>query len=211
MAQAVARSRLFGFSESGLVTLMLLCQSLGIHPIRAVQRYSIIQRKPAMKSDAMLSDFQQIGGTCKWLTGSTDCEKAEAVFTHPVHVPDGQTVKFTIEDAKRAKLLTPDSGWEKYPASMLRARVVPSGIRMVAPGIVAGLYTPEEVTDFALSRPRLALPPRNPHRKSRRLRSAIGHPRQRRRPPQMSVLPGTARNSRCGCSTTWSDTVSPTS
>jgi hypothetical protein len=149
MAQAVARSRLFGLTESELVTLMLLCQSQGIHPIKAVQRYSVIQGKPAMKSDAMLADFQQIGGTVKWLTDSQDCEKAEAVFTHPTYAPEGQTVSFSLEDAKRAKLLKPDSGWEKYPSAMLRARVISAGIRMVAPGVVAGLYVPEEVVDFA--------------------------------------------------------------
>jgi hypothetical protein len=149
MAQAVVKSRLFNYDEAQLVTLMLIAQSQGIHPIKAAMRYSVIQGKPAMKADAMLSDFQTIGGTCKWITESSDCEKAEAIFTHPVHAPDGQTVRFTVEDARRAKLLKPDSGWEKYPASMLRARVVSSAIRMVAPGIVAGLYTPEEVADFA--------------------------------------------------------------
>jgi hypothetical protein len=149
MAQAVARSRLFGFAESELVTLMLLCQSQQLHPIKAVQRYSVIQGKPAMKSDAMLADFQQIGGSVKWVSESGDCESAEAIFTHPVHCPEGQTVTFTLEDARRAKLIKPDSGWEKFPSAMLRARVVSAGIRMVAPGIVAGLYTPEEVADFA--------------------------------------------------------------
>jgi hypothetical protein len=149
MASALARSRLFAYDEAQLIALMLIAQSQGIHPVKVALRYSIIQGRPAMKADAMLADFQQIGGSVKWVSESGDREKAEAIFNHAIHCPEGQTVSFTLEDAKRAKLIKADSAWEKFPASMLRARVVSSGIRMIAPGIIAGIYTPEEVADFA--------------------------------------------------------------
>jgi hypothetical protein len=147
MAASVAKSRLFGLDEAQAFTLMLLAQSEGIHPIKAVQRYHVIQGRPAMKADAMLADFQRIGGTVEWLTESDDREKCEAVFRHPVHAPSGKTIRFGMNDAKAAGLAGKDV-WKQYPASMLRARVTSIGIRMIAPGIVAGLYTPEEVGDF---------------------------------------------------------------
>lgn len=147
MAAAVAKSRLFGLDEAQAFTLMLLAQSEGTHPIKAVQRYHVIQGRPAMKADAMLADFQRLGGTVEWLTESDDREKCEAVFRHPVHAPNGKTIRFGMNDAKAAGLAGKDI-WKQYPASMMRARVVSIGIRMIAPGIVAGLYTPEEVGDF---------------------------------------------------------------
>lgn len=147
MADRVAKSRLFGLDASQAFTLMLLCQAEGIHPVKAVQRYHVIQGRPAMKADAMLADFLRIGGTVKWITESDDREKCEAIFTHPKYAPEGKSVRFNMADAKSAGL-TGNSTWQKYPANMLRARVVSNGVRMIAPGIVAGLYTPEEVQDM---------------------------------------------------------------
>ena len=147
MADRVAKSGLFGLNPAQAFTLMCLCQAEGIHPIKAVQRYHVIQGRPAMKADAMLADFLRIGGTVKWVTESDDRDKCEAIFTHPKFAPDGKSVRFGIVDAKTAGL-TGNPTWQKYPANMLRARVVSTGVRMIAPGIVAGLYTPEEVADF---------------------------------------------------------------
>src|SRR5207253_3013162 len=39
--------------------------------------------------------------------------------------------------------------WKNYPRQMLTARVISEGIRTVLPGVVAGVYTPEENQDFA--------------------------------------------------------------
>ncbi len=147
MAASVAKSRLFGLDEAQCFTLMLLAQSEGIHPIKAVQRYHVIQGRPAMRADAMLADFQKLGGTVEWLTESDDREKCEAVFRHGKHAPDGKTIRFGMSDAKAAGLANKDI-WKAYPSSMLRARVVSIGIRMIMPGIVAGLYTEEEAGSF---------------------------------------------------------------
>ncbi|MBK8184776.1 MAG: hypothetical protein IPK63_18615 [Candidatus Competibacteraceae bacterium] len=49
--------------------------------------------------------------------------------------------------AKRANLAGKDL-WKQYPRAMLRARVISEGIRTVYPGVLSGMYTPEEVRDF---------------------------------------------------------------
>jgi hypothetical protein len=41
------------------------------------------------------------------------------------------------------------SGWAKFPAEMLRARVISKATRMLDPRITQGRYTPEEVADFS--------------------------------------------------------------
>lgn len=147
MAEQVSRSKLFGLDPAQAFTLMCLAQSEGIHPIKAVQRFHVIQGRPSMKSDAMLADFLRIGGTVKWVTESDDKERCEAIFKHPQFAPEGKAVRFSMADAKMAGL-TGNANWQKYPSNMMRARVISSGVRMIAPGIVAGLYTPEEVQDF---------------------------------------------------------------
>jgi hypothetical protein len=144
MARAVAQSRLFGLDESQAITLMLLAQAKGIHPIQAVERYHVIQGRPAMKADAMLADFFASGGTVDW--GQHDHQKCEGTFTAP-GVKSPVPIAWTIEDAKKADLLK-NPMWAKYTRQMLRARVISEGIRMTMPGIIAGIYTPEEVADF---------------------------------------------------------------
>lgn len=153
MADRVAKSKLFGLDQSQAFTLMLLCQAEGIHPVKAVQRYHVIQGRPAMKADAMLADFLRVGGTVEWVTESDDREKCEAIFRHATFAPKGKAVRFSVADAKVAGLLG-NPTWQKYPANMLRARVISNGVRMIAPGIVAGLYTPEEVQDIAEDEPK---------------------------------------------------------
>jgi hypothetical protein len=145
-AQYVARSGLFGVKRvEEAVSLMLLSQAEGVHPMRAVQEYHIINGRPALRADAMLARFLRAGGKVEWHALSN--ERAEATFSHP----QGGSVRiaWTLEDAKRAGLLGKNGGnWEKYPRAMLRARVVSEGVRTVYPGVAVGVYTPEEVADF---------------------------------------------------------------
>lgn len=145
MAAAVCKGGLFSSiaSPEAALTLMLICQSEGIHPIQALKRYHIIKGRPSMRSDAMLAEFQRQGGSVEWLERTdTACK---AIFSHP---QGGKCpVDWTIEMARNAGLLGNDT-WKKYPRQMLTARAISEGIRTVLPGVVAGIYTPEEVADM---------------------------------------------------------------
>ncbi len=145
MAKSVSRSRLFGLDESQAFTLMMLAESKGLHPIQAVERYHVIKRRPSMKADAMLAEFQRHGGVVEWIT--YDTTKCEAIFEAP-NVKTPTKVSWTIDDARKAGLVDKDGMYVKYPRQMLRARVISEGVRMTMPGIILGIYTPEEVNDF---------------------------------------------------------------
>lgn len=153
-AEYVVRSRLFGVkTKEEAVALMLIAQAEGVHPMRAVQEYHIINGRPALRADAMLSRFLIAGGRVEWHEISD--ARVEATFSHP----QGGTARiaWTLEDAKRAGLLDkPGGNWSKYPRAMLRARVISEGVRTVYPPIVVNLYTPEEVVFFDDSEPQAA-------------------------------------------------------
>lgn len=146
LAQAMAKSRLFPSAQTleNALALMLLCQSEGIHPAQAVRRFHVINGTVAMRADAMLAEFQARGGKVQWI--HSDATMAKASFEHP----QGGKLEFAyhIDEAKAAGLVRPGSGWSKFPSAMLRARCISGAIRMVLPGIVCGVYTPEEVLDF---------------------------------------------------------------
>jgi hypothetical protein len=92
----------------------------------------------------MLARFQQAGGSVQW-TERTD-KACAATFAHP---QGGKCdIRWTLDDAKRAGLLSGKSNWNQYPRQMLSARVVSEGVRAVFPGVLGGFYTPEEVSQF---------------------------------------------------------------
>ena len=72
MAQHVAASGMFGLNQSQAFTLMLLCESEGLHPIQAVRRYHIIQGRPTMRADAMLAEMLARGWIVVWADESLD-------------------------------------------------------------------------------------------------------------------------------------------
>ena len=144
MAEVAAKSKMFGFKNSEeAMAIMLLCQAESLHPAVAMRDYHVIQGRPALKVDAMLARFQQAGGSVQWKV-YTDAE-VTGTFSHP----QGGTldVTWTMEQAKRIGITSKDN-WRNYPRAMLRARCLSEGIRAVYPGVVVGVYTPEEVQDF---------------------------------------------------------------
>lgn len=144
MSVAFAKSGFFGYKNSSeAFSLMCIAQANGLHPAKAAERYHIIQGRPAMKADAMLSCFQEAGGKVRWLRrAETECR---LWLSHP---QGGELeVCWTIERAKKAGL-TDKSIWRQYPTQMLSARCVSEGVRAVFPACLCGMYTPEEVIDF---------------------------------------------------------------
>ena len=145
MGRVMAASKLFGIqNEQQAIALMLLCQSENMHPAVAMRDFHIISGRPAMKADAMLSRFKAAGGRVKW--NHYEDDRVSATFT----APDGDsiTVDWTPERVKRAQL-GGNSMHQKFPRQMLKARCISEGIRAVYPGVLSGLYAPEEVREFA--------------------------------------------------------------
>lgn len=150
IAEEASKSRLFGLDKSQAFTLGLLAQARGLNPVEAFLRYHVIQGRPAMKSEAMLAEFQRYGGNVEWVVSNGD--ECRAIFKHPKHAPKGFEVHVTLKELKESgvamaggRLKDP---YRQYPAQMLRARCVSQGVRAVDPGVILGCYTPEEIGDM---------------------------------------------------------------
>jgi hypothetical protein len=144
MAKAIAESKLFGIqTPAQALALGLLCQAEGRHPAEAARDYHIISGKPSLKSEAMLARFQQAGGKVEWHDYTH--ESVSGTFTHP----QGGSLKvsWTMQDATRAGL-TGNPTWKKFPRQMLKARCISEAVRGIFPGVLSGLYAPEEVGEF---------------------------------------------------------------
>jgi hypothetical protein len=143
MAKIGVESNFYGFKKSEALVLMLIAQSEGKHPATVFSQYHVIQGRPALKSDAMLARFQQAGGKVEWHTHTN--EKVSATFIHPQG--GSLTVDWDMQRAKEAGLTGKDN-YKKFPRQMLRARVISEAVRAVYPGVLQGMYTPEEVGEF---------------------------------------------------------------
>lgn len=149
LGEIIAYSGLFGCTkkEQGQV-LAMQCLVEGKPPLELAKTYHMIDGKLSMKADVMLARYLLSGGSVKWLERSNDRVKAE--WTHR-----GNTVviEHTFEEHKASGNALGKDGklkdnWRKTPRQMLTARVISEGVRLLAPEINFGIYTPEEVADF---------------------------------------------------------------
>jgi hypothetical protein len=146
MAKQVVESRLFPVkSESEAITLFLLCQAEGLHPMRALRMFDIIQGRPAIKPKALLASLGERGGHVEWM--QNDDQACIGKF-YGKACPEGVVVKFDVEDAKKAGLLNKPGPWQQYRADMLRHRCTGRGVDMADPGAAFGLYSTPVVQDF---------------------------------------------------------------
>lgn len=125
--------------------LALACMCKGVDPFELQQDYHIIDGKLSMRADTMLAKFRERGGKHRWIKDGTDGITAELELTDR----DGNKIvsKFDIDKAKAAGYVKDGSQWKKRPDQMLRARCTSDGIRMIAPEVNSGRYTPEELDD----------------------------------------------------------------
>ena len=147
MGDWIAHSGMFGCvkPEQGYV-LALECIASRMTPLSWKRENHLINGNITMKSESMLSGLMNAGWDIDWI--QFDAIAAIADFSKGVKKV---RVAFTSDDAKQAGLLPAKagSGWAKFPAEMLRARVISKATRMLDPRITQGRYTPEEVADFS--------------------------------------------------------------
>jgi len=150
MGEMIWASGMFGCvkPEQGMV-LAMQCLAEGKAPLELAKTYHIIEGKLTMRADAMLGRYLTTGGKVKWLVRS-DTE-VRAIWSK-----DGNDVEIasTLEEFKNNGIALSAKGglkdnWRKFPKQMLTARNVSEAVRLLAPQIISGIYTPEEVSDFS--------------------------------------------------------------
>lgn len=131
-------------NENQLFTLMLISQAEGIHPIKALQEYDIINGKPCPKTTTIVSRFLDCGGSIEIIDLTDKIVKAK--FAHPKGVT--VTIEWTIEMARNAGYTNNDT-WKKTPRAMLRSRCMSEGIRTCYPSVLSGMHTADEMQDVS--------------------------------------------------------------
>jgi hypothetical protein len=145
-----AKSAMFGCDkvEQGMV-LAMACMTERKSPIELKRTYHLQNGELSMRADAMLAEFHKLGFKSKVLARTSENASVELTTYYPA------VFSFSWEEAQKEPFVfTKDGKIKKNYATprtrmqMLWARVISDGVRTMAPQIVAGTYTPEEVSDF---------------------------------------------------------------
>ena len=147
--QILAQSGIFGEINPAVgLTIATHLYQTNTTPIEFAANYDIVSGHPTRKAKSLLAELVAKVGSYS-IDVYTDTEVAITISSGSL------TRRFatTIKDAEAAGLTRDNKGrvktmWLRFPRRMLFARTVSEGIGVVAPGVNAGLYTPEEVSDF---------------------------------------------------------------
>lgn len=115
---------------------------LGLGPVYSMQRLYMIEGKLGMAAETMGALIKRSGKYNYVVVKHTDQECSIDFFEGQQKV---YTSTFTMKDAQRANLVKPNGGWAKYPRALLFSRALSQGARIVAPDMIGGAYTEEEL------------------------------------------------------------------
>ena len=151
LGEWICRSGMFGADRPEQGNLLALqCIVERKPPLELAKHYHVIQGRLSLRADAMLALYRERGGKVIWKQFDANGAKAQWIY-------DGNDIElaYTADDAKAAGFLPArgGSGWAKFPAEMMRARLISKAVRMLCPEVVTGTYTPEEIADFAQPSP----------------------------------------------------------
>lgn len=144
VASALFKSGMFPNvkNEAGAFSVILLGRELGIGAMTALQNVAIIKGKFSCSAQ-----LQQARAVRRGVT--FDILRLDNEGCHLKLSKNGKSAEFSFnkEDAERAGLIRPDSGYVKYPSDMYFCRAMTKGLRKIDPECVLGLYTVDEVTE----------------------------------------------------------------
>lgn len=148
IAPAMHASRFFGVnSPEQAMAIMISGYELGLGFAASFEFIKPIQGKPSLTPRGALA-LILASPLCAGLKIEDLVDKGQLQLCRVwMKRTDGfeHTIEFSMDDAKRAGLVRFDSGWEKYPANMLRWRAVGFCADVVFPDVIGGLKRADEL------------------------------------------------------------------
>jgi hypothetical protein len=148
----VAKSKMFPevTDQAKAVVAILAGRELGIAPMASLRGIHVIKGKVEVGAGLLAAMIKASGKYNYKVATLPENEEKECLLLWSENIGGTWTLvghsKFTIEDARRAKLIKPDSNWEKFPRAMLFARALTEGQRKHCPDIAIGaVYAEGEI------------------------------------------------------------------
>lgn len=139
-------SRLFAAygSPEAIFSIVLAGRELGLGTLASLRGFHIIEGKPTLSADLLRALVMRSGDAEYFTPVERTAEKATWTTKRKTD-PAPVTLTFTIDEARSARLIRPNSQWEKGPADMLAKTASAKLCRLVYPELGFGLYAPAEL------------------------------------------------------------------
>jgi len=148
IAPVMKDSRLFGVStEAQAAAIMSKGYELGLTLTASFEFITVIQGKPTLSPRGALALVQQSGLLAGMKIEDLKDDKGQPSACRVSMKRAGgfeYVAEFSMEDAKRAGLIKPDSAWQSYPSNMLRWRAMGYAIDVVFPDVTGGMKRADE-------------------------------------------------------------------
>lgn len=149
IAPTMKESRLFGMvTAQQAAAVMLKGHELGLSLTASFDFINVIKDKPTLIPRGALAliigSSEYDGMKIEDITDGKGQPTACKVWMKRKNGLE-YTATFSMEDAKRADLIKPDSGWAKYPANMLRWRAIGFAADIVFPDVLGGMKRADEL------------------------------------------------------------------
>lgn len=135
-------------SPEAIFTAVQLGLELGLAPMQSLQCIAVINGRPSVYGDtalALVRDSGLLDGFSERYEGKEDNYACVCVSKRKGEQP--LETRFSIADAKRAKLWGKAGPWTEYPQRMLKFRARGFNLRDNFGDVLRGLHTAEEVAD----------------------------------------------------------------
>ncbi len=143
VAPTMHLARIFGVaSKEQAAAVMLKGYELGLSLSGSFEFIQVVEGKPSLSPRGALALIQSspLYGGMKITEDADKCtvwmKRADNGFEH--------TVTWSLDDAKRAGVVKPGSGWEKYPTNMIRWRAIGFCADVVFPDVIGGMKRADE-------------------------------------------------------------------
>ncbi len=149
MIQAIApdahQSRLFGVhSPAEAAMIMLKGHELGLGLAASFEFVQVVMGKPTLSPRGCLALIHQANSLIEVQIRRSD-DMACTVWMKRKDTGFEFEATWTMQDAAKAGVVKPDSGWDHYPANMLRWRCIGFVADVVCPDLIGGLKRADEL------------------------------------------------------------------
>lgn len=146
---AMYKSRLFGVSSpEAAMAIMLKGHELGLGLTASFEFVQVVEGKPALSPRGALAIIQSsplcAGLKIEDIRDAQGKPQACRVWMKRTNGFE-YTVEWSMAEAVAAGVVKPGSGWEKYPANMLRWRAVGFCADVVFPDVIGGMKRADEL------------------------------------------------------------------
>jgi len=144
MAPVMYKAHLFGVtSPEQAAAIMLKGYELGLSTTASFEFVQVIQGKPALSPRGAMALLLSNPLVEEITITKLDNKGVFTGYECTMQRKGGFSFigRFTMEDAMRASLVKPDSGWAKYPENMCLWRAVGFAADVVFPDVTAGMTT----------------------------------------------------------------------